>query len=599
MVFKQKTLFLVFLIIGIALFFNARNNPFHYDDHHSIQYNPHIRVLGNISTFFTDPHTFSSQQSGYMFRPLLLSSFALNYAWGGQQVGGYRWVNLLLHVACAFLVYRLVLILTGRETCASTAGLVFLIHPTHGELINYISSRSDLLVSFFYLSACLCSAPGTPTTTRIWSQLLYIGGLLAKSVAITFPVMAAFGQSCWGGWQRTMESWRFYLGLTVASSAYLGIIWANRFIESSVAKTPRSLDVQIWTQIKALVYYLWILCVPVKLNVEHQFCVSQWLWQPATVCAGFFIISLAILVMRSRQKIITFGSVWFVVTLLPASLVPLNILVSERRIYLASAGLILVFGWIWGQFSNRKRREAIWIGVAICLIFSALGFQRNRVWAEDVSLWEDAVQKAPLMYRARLNLAIAYDRAGWRDKALVELKRGLELKPDYADAWVVMANIHKDRGEIAKAEEGYRKALSFNPHLPGVYHNLGNLYFTEKENPSRAIQYFEECLRLDENFVKARNNLGQAYEAVGRQEDGMFQYERAIADSLFWESLHDPELGGTWYNLARANQRLERFERAAQAYRKAHDLLRQHPPPFEAFARQALEELRKLEGRSR
>lgn len=598
MVLKQKKLFLVFLIIGIALFFNARNNPFHYDDHHSIEYNPHIRVLDNLPTFFTDPHTFSSQQSGYMFRPLLLSSFALNYAWGGQQVGGYRWVNLLLHVACAFLVYQLVSIFSGQETWARTAGLIFLIHPTHGELINYISSRSDLLVSFFYLSACLFSVPGTPTTTRIWSQLLYIGGLLAKSVAITFPVLAVLGQSCREGWQRTMESWRFYAGLAVASSAYLGIIWANRFIESSVAKTPRSLDVQIWTQIKGLVYYLWILCVPVRLNVEHQFFVSQRLWQPATVCAGLFIISLAILAVRSRQKLIAFGSVWFVVTLLPASLVPLNILVSERRIYLASAGLILLFGWIWGQFSSRKKREAIWIGTGICLVFSALVFQRNRVWADDVSLWEDAVRKAPLMYRARLNLAIAYDRAGWKEKALAELGKGLELKPDYADAWVIMANIHKDRGEIAKAEEGYQKALSFNPHLPGVYHNLGNLYFKGKRNPPQAILYFEECLRIDEKFVKARNNLGQAYEAVGRMRQGMLQYERAIADSLYWESPVDPELGGTWYNLARAHQRLGHWERAAHAYRRAYELLSQYPQ-FEAYARQSLEELRRLEEKSR
>ena len=138
---------LLFLLIGIGLFFNARNNPFHYDDHHSIQYNPHIRSLLNIPHFFSNPHTFSSQRTGFMFRPVLLISYALNYAWGGQEVQGYRWVNLVIHVGCTVLLYLLAVCLTGKEDLATGIGLVFLVHPAHGELINYISSRSDLLAA--------------------------------------------------------------------------------------------------------------------------------------------------------------------------------------------------------------------------------------------------------------------------------------------------------------------------------------------------------------------------------------------------------------------------------------------------------------------
>ena len=176
--------------------------------------------------------------------------------------------------------------------------------------------------------------------------------------------------------------------------------------------------------------------------------------------------------------------------------------------------------------------------------------------------------------------------------------RSLHLEPDNAEAWVIVGNILKDKGDITKAEEAYQKALSFNSHLQGVYHNLGNLYFENKKDTLKAIYYYEECLRLDENFVKARNNLGQAYEAVGRFEEGMHQYERAIADSLYWESLRDPEFGGTWYNLARAKQHLGKNEQAAQAYKRAYELLSQDPQ-FEAYARQALKELGGLEAGKR
>ena len=77
---------LIFSLIGVGLFANALNNPFHFDDRHSIEYNRHLRSLANIPQFFTDPGTFSSERRGTMFRPLLLSSYAFNYALHGDSM---------------------------------------------------------------------------------------------------------------------------------------------------------------------------------------------------------------------------------------------------------------------------------------------------------------------------------------------------------------------------------------------------------------------------------------------------------------------------------------------------------------------------------
>ena len=64
----------LFFVVGLGLFAPALDYPFHYDDRHSIEYNKHLRSLGNIPAFFTDPGTFSSERVGTMFRPLLLGS---------------------------------------------------------------------------------------------------------------------------------------------------------------------------------------------------------------------------------------------------------------------------------------------------------------------------------------------------------------------------------------------------------------------------------------------------------------------------------------------------------------------------------------------
>ena len=137
---QSTTVFLAFALTAVIVYANALDNPFHFDDLHSIEHNPHIRSLENVPRFFTDLSTFSSEQRGEMWRPLLLISYAFNYWVHGQGVQGYRWVNLLLHVVCSTLLYNLVRKVAGQDMLGLAAGVVFLLHPTHGELINYISS---------------------------------------------------------------------------------------------------------------------------------------------------------------------------------------------------------------------------------------------------------------------------------------------------------------------------------------------------------------------------------------------------------------------------------------------------------------------------
>ena len=153
-----RTPLLVFSLLAAILYANALHNPFHYDDRHSIEHNKHLRSLRNIPQFFTDPGTFSSERRGTMFRPLLLSSYAVNYAMHENWVSGFRIANLGLHVLCSLALFALVSRWGRLPREAWAVGLLFLLHPLHGEPINYISSRSDLLVAFFYLLALYVAA---------------------------------------------------------------------------------------------------------------------------------------------------------------------------------------------------------------------------------------------------------------------------------------------------------------------------------------------------------------------------------------------------------------------------------------------------------
>ena len=95
------------VLCSLAAYHNSFGNSFHYDDSHSLVDNFHVRSLGNVHGFFADPGMFSAMPESRMYRPVLLVSYALNYAVGEYDVRGYHLVNFLLHVLNAWLVREL------------------------------------------------------------------------------------------------------------------------------------------------------------------------------------------------------------------------------------------------------------------------------------------------------------------------------------------------------------------------------------------------------------------------------------------------------------------------------------------------------------
>jgi protein O-mannosyl-transferase len=555
---RPAVAFAALTLVGCLLYAGALDNPMHYDDHHSIGQNPHLRSLSRIPDFFMDPATFSAESRGLMFRPLLLVSYAGNIAFGGDGPASFRWVNLGLHILCSYAVYRLALAL-GLAGGAWVAAFFFLLHPTHAEPVNYLSSRSDLMVSALYLFSFLFLLAGR----RGKGYSFFVGALLTKSVAITLPVMLAWSQWLEGGWSRLRSQHRQWAVLAGLSLGYVAVVYFNRFLPASLAKAPRGLEVQLWTQCKAAVYYLWLAVMPLRLSVEHQFFVS-WRWDPTALVAAALVGSLVYVVWRGRRHVAAWGMTWFAVALLPASVVPLNILVSERRAYLAGVGLALVAAWAWRAFFGRYQGWALAVTLVLGLIFAEKCLERNSVWSSEYALWQEAVDQGPQMFRSRMNLGLALQKQGDEEGALRQFRRALTIKPDYAEAWSEVGSILYAQGRLPQAKDAYRRALEADKELHGGYYNLGNIYQAEGDFAG-AIELYTQALRRRPDFAQARNNLGQALEAAGQLTAAGQQYRQAVD--------LDPALAEAWYNKAALHDRQNQPHQAVAAYRRALHLL--------------------------
>jgi hypothetical protein len=78
------------LLLTLLVYTGSLNNEFVHDDWPSVSENQHLRDLGNLDDFFLDPGLFSKTGRSRHTRPVLLVTFALNYAFGSESTSSCR-----------------------------------------------------------------------------------------------------------------------------------------------------------------------------------------------------------------------------------------------------------------------------------------------------------------------------------------------------------------------------------------------------------------------------------------------------------------------------------------------------------------------------
>ena len=569
--------YFLLLAVAIVLVYAAgSSNPFHYDDLHSIRDNPHIRSLKNIPAFFTHPEYFTADPRSAMYRPIVLVSYALNYALDKSEVRSYHWVNIAVHAINSGLVLLLTQILLRRGIVALLAASIFALHPVNSEVVNYISSRSESLCALFFLVSFIAYIQARSAIE--WRAAKYgislggfIAALLCKSIAVTLlPVLLAF-EICFPVRVPSIRAVLARLGPFLAL-VLLYVVAIQHMLKTALVDAPvRPMSVQWATQIKALVYYAKLLCYPWALNIEHQFALggaefAVWISAGCMLC--FFVWAWF------RGPSARFLIAWSLLVLAPTLVVPLNILINEHRLYLVSIAFSIGLAYLVEDLL--QRRAAHKVGAICCislvLIFSSLGVQRTLTWGSAETLWAAALKDAPHMPRPHL----------------------------------YMGNVHREAGQNQRALNSYARALVVHPEilsggdLVSIYNNIGATYLA-MERFEQAAAAYEKVLALDPEYEKARASL-EAIVAL-RQEAGqkeakdwqrrglvaLIRGDLPQAVILLNESLARQPLPSTYMALAQAYERLEDLGAALVTYRT---LLDSNPAgPSADQARLRIEEL--------
>jgi len=426
---------------------------------------------------------------------------------------------------------------------ALLGALVFAVHPICTEPVNYISSRATLMAAVGLCGAFLLYMRGG---RYYWAApVVYIFGLLSKESAIVLPALLFIFDYCQERINRKTVT--RYIPFGLLSAAYLWHTWSlTGFLEKAVAGAPvRTWDLQIATQIKALVYYAKLLFMPTGLNVHHGFVVS---YPAAPVALAGFALTLSLGWWGWRQQqyraSLGFGLAWALICLAPTLFVPLNILVNEHRLYLPLVGLVIIL-------SRLPRLERvpglIWGAPLLIVLMGVTTWQRNQVWANEATLWADATAKAPLESRPYIYLGNSLHANGEHGAAVEQFNHALRLEPDNLSARNNIGLAYLNLNQLALAQDQFNQLLVIYPGLNEAHYNLGKVAEQAKDWP-KALQHYAKVDTSSQHSALLLNSMGTVYERIGRLDSALLYYHKAIK--------RQPGLKEASNNLARHRQQL-------------------------------------------
>jgi tetratricopeptide (TPR) repeat protein len=574
------------ILLVTALTYRAvATHGFVLDDVHAVASNPSIRSLFSFPQWFASPYATSALREHAGYRPILMASYAVDYALWPNPAAGYHRTNLAIHLGVVAVVFVLARLLWNDGWAALTAALVMALHPINAEAVNSISARSSSLAACFVLLAvwaydAATRAAASRRKTVAWLTLAIFASVLAlgtKESAVVLPVLLL-------AWDRAQfgdeTPWRTSLMRSAPFWAVAaGFLIARSIVMTQAPSAPGSWSVQnalfaVKIVLSSFSHWIW----PVRLAVDHG-----WKWIIGTSEAVWLLVGLVaalaatVLAFRYHRRI-GWCLLWSWVALLPLVALPMVsrvTLYQDHRVYLAGAGLAWAVGGLiatglrmWSGVGPRLAAAAV--GAVLVVAMVRADVTRSAVWIDEASLWEDVLAKYPdsvVALNARGLLAL---KAGRLDDAERDFQATLRLVPRSSEAHKNLGLVYADAGNAARAIQELQQALAISPRSVGILLELALVYERTKDWQA-ATQTYEQVLRHSPGEVLALKGLGRSAEREQRYDDAIRRYREALAV--------DPLDDEAWMAVGAVLVRLERWGDARQAY---DAVLSRHPSDAQA-----------------
>ncbi|MCH7526964.1 MAG: tetratricopeptide repeat protein [Planctomycetes bacterium] len=182
-------------------------------------------------------------------------------------------------------------------------------------------------------------------------------------------------------------------------------------------------------------------------------------------------------------------------------------IVHDRYLYLSLFGAALTAVGAAADVGRLKARTVLVGGAVVSVILLTQTVRYNRVWKNDISLFERAVQVDPDSALAHGQLGNLYRRAGRTEEAIRVLKRALEIHPDMRIGVLNLAIIAADEGRYDDAEREFKRVLDIYPDDAVAIDQLTRVYTEQRRFAEAAALLRSAVERLPYERIKYTRNL--------------------------------------------------------------------------------------------
>jgi len=568
---RRLPMALLLVALTLLAYLPALRNGFIWDDDQYVTENRELRTPEGLASIWLTPG--APEHSYVQYYPLVHTTFWVEYHLWQLEPLGYHLVNILLQALAAVLLWRVLTRLAVPG--AWFAAAVFAVHPVHVETVAWITERKNLLSGVLTLGTTLCYLSFVATSSRgrwRWyaaACVLFLGALLSKTVACTFPVVMLM--LLW--WKHGRVGRRNVAALLpfVLAGLVLGLTtaWIERTRVGAIGPDWDFTPIErLLIASRALWFYASKLAWPAELTfIYPRWTIDAGSWWQWLFVAGCVAVVAGLWLARRRIGAGPLvGTLCFVVMLGPAlgfvNVYPMRFsFVADHFQYLASTGLIALGAAAAASFVFRSRPvlRGLLAAAVLCTL-GALTWRQLPAYRNQETLWLDTLAKNPACWMARNNLGLQRMQAGRLEQAIEDFEAALAINPRHEKAHSNLGYAELQLGHVPEAIAHYEAALALKPDYPEVHNNLA-LALGQAGRSDDAIAHLEQALALEPRYAEAHYNLALALLGAGRIAEAIDHGEQAIAIEPDNAEAHN-NLGTALIQAGRAQDAIARFERA-------------------------------------
>ncbi len=579
---------LLLVIVLLFVYTPAIKSGYIWDDDHYVTDNLHLRTLGGLKNIWF------KLGATPQYYPMVHTIFWLEYHLWKLNPFGYHLVNVLFHVANAFLLWMVLCRLKIPGSLFIAA--IFAFHPVQVESVAWITEYKNTVSGFFYLSAILIylrfyklgetSASKHPPDDinsesksgrgswklYVLCLLLYICALLSKTVSATMPAVLIL--LLWWKQERLRLNDILLLVPFFLLSTGFGLL--TIFVEKyNVGAIGEEWNLSIIDRFlvagRALWFYAGKLLWPQKLTfIYPRWEINSAIWWQYIFPLTAISVMIALWLLRQRiGKAPLVAVLFFAGTLFPAlgffNVYPHRFsFVADHFQYLASIGIIALVGSvgtrIFSKLGNKKQSLGLASGLIVIAVLGILTWKQGHIYKDRDTLYRDTIAKNEQCWMAYNNLGVVFGEQGRLEEAIALYLKALRIKPDYVDAHYSLGVVLEKQGRIEEAMDHYLQALRIKPNYLRAHYNIG-LSLSKQGRLEEAIDYYLQALRINPEYVDAHYNLANVLSKQGRAKEAIDHYRQTLQIDPDYAEAHN-NLGLTLDTQGRIEEAMDHYLQA-------------------------------------